>query len=135
MAVDADGVIQAITADHQADIGAYAVCPAALDPMLVPGPYKIPRYGFGMEMAWTNTMGKAAYRGPWMFETTAREVAMDHAAHQIGLDPAEFRRRNLLAASDLPFTSPTGNVFQEITPLETLEQALEIVGYDDLRKE
>jgi carbon-monoxide dehydrogenase large subunit len=135
MAVDADGVIQAITADHQADIGAYAVCPAALDPMLVPGPYKIPRYGFGMEMAWTNTMGKAAYRGPWMFETTAREVAMDHTAHEIGLDPAEFRRRNLLAASDLPFTSPTGNVFQEITPLETLEQALEIVGYDDLREE
>jgi carbon-monoxide dehydrogenase large subunit len=135
MAVDADGVIQAITADHQADVGAYAVCPAALDPMLVPGPYKIPRYGFGMEMVWTNTMGKAAYRGPWMFETTAREVAMDHTAHEIGLDPAEFRRRNLLAAGDLPFTSPTGNVFLEITPLETLEQALELVGYDDLRRE
>jgi carbon-monoxide dehydrogenase large subunit len=134
MAVDADGVIQAITADHQADVGAYAVCPAALDPMLVPGPYKIPRYGFGMEMVWTNTMGKAAYRGPWMFETTAREVAMDHTAHEIGLDPAEFRRRNLLAAGDLPFTSPTGNVFQEITPLETLELALELVGYDDLRR-
>ena len=80
IAVDGDGVIQAITADHQADVGAYAVCPAAIDPMLVPGPYKIPRYGFGMEMAWTNTMGKAAYRGPWMFETTAREVAMDHVA-------------------------------------------------------
>ncbi len=135
IAVDGDGVIQAITADHQADVGAYAVCPAAIDPMLVPGPYKIPRYGFGMEMTWTNTMGKAAYRGPWMFETTAREVAMDFTAHEIGLDPAEFRRRNLLAASDLPFTSPTGNVFQEITPLETLEQALEIVGYDELRRE
>src|SRR3954465_1256919 len=135
LAVDADGVIQAITADHQADIGAYAVCPAALDPMLVPGPYKIPRYGFARETAWTNTMGKAAYRGPWMFETTAREVAIDHTAAQIGLDPAELRRRNLLAASDLPFTAPTGNVFQEITPLETLEQALEIIGYDDLRAE
>src|SRR3954452_14230439 len=135
MAVDEDGVIQAITADAKADVGAYAVCPAAIDPMLVPGPYKIPRYGFGMEMSWTNTMGKAAYRGPWMFETTAREVAMDHVAHEIGLDPAEFRRRNLLAASDLPFTSPTGNVFQEITPLETLEQALEILDYDAFRKE
>src|SRR3954452_4790002 len=135
MAVDEDGVIQAITADAKADVGAYAVCPAAIDPMLVPGPYKIPRYGFGMEMAWTNTMGKAAYRGPWMFETTAREVAIDHTAAQIGLDPAELRRRNLLAASDLPFTAPTGNVFQEITPLETLEQALEIIGYDDLRAE
>ena len=135
MAVDTEGVIQAITVDHQADVGAYAVCPAAIDPMLVPGPYKIPRYGFGMEMAWTNTMGKAAYRGPWMFETTAREMAIDHAAAEIGLDPAELRRRNLLAEADLPFTSPTGNVFQEITPLETLEQALELVGYDELRTE
>ncbi len=102
MAVDGDGIIQAITAEAKADVGAYAVCPAAIDPMLVPGPYKIPRYGFGMEMSWTNTMGKAAYRGPWMFETTAREVAMDYVAHEIGLDPAEFRRRNLLSASDLP---------------------------------
>ena len=135
MAVDDDGIIQAITAEAKADVGAYAVCPAAIDPMLVPGPYKIPRYGFGMEMSWTNTMGKAAYRGPWMFETTAREVAMDYVAHEIGLDPAEFRRRNLLSASDLPFTAPTGNVFQEITPLETLEQALEILDYDAFRKE
>ena len=46
MAVDDDGIIQAITADAKADVGAYAVCPAAIDPMLVPGPYKIPRYGF-----------------------------------------------------------------------------------------
>jgi carbon-monoxide dehydrogenase large subunit len=135
LAVDADGIIQAITADHKADIGAYAVCPAAMDPMLLPGPYKTPRLGFGMEMVWTNTMGKAAYRGPWMFETTAREVAMDYAANEIGLDPAEFRRRNLLAASDMPFTAPSGNVFQEITPLETLEQALEILDYDAFRRE
>jgi aerobic carbon-monoxide dehydrogenase large subunit len=135
MAIDDDGIIQAISADAKADVGAYAVCPAAIDPMLVPGPYKIPRYGFAMEMSWTNTMGKAAYRGPWMFETTAREVAIDHAANEIGLDPAEFRRRNLLAASDLPFTAPTGNVFQEITPLETLEQALEILDYEAFRKE
>ena len=135
MAVDDEGIIQAITVDAKADVGAYAVCPAAIDPMLVPGPYKIPRYGFAMEMSWTNTMGKAAYRGPWMFETTAREVAMDHVASEIGLDPAELRRRNLLAASDLPFTAPTGNVFQEITPLETLEQALEILDYEAFRKE
>ena len=135
LAVDDDGIIQAITGDHMADVGAYAVCPAAIDPMLLPGPYKIPRLGFSMEMVWTNTMGKAAYRGPWMFETTAREMAIDYAANEIGLDPAEFRRRNLLAASDLPFTAPTGNVFQEITPLETLEQALEMLDYEAFRKE
>ena len=86
-------------------------------------------------MVWTNTMGKAAYRGPWMFETTAREMAIDHVAAEIGIDPAELRRRNLLAATDLPFTAPSGNVFQEITPLETLEQALEILDYEAFRKE
>ena len=86
-------------------------------------------------MVWTNTMGKAAYRGPWMFETTAREMALDHAAAEIGIDPAELRRRNLLAFGDLPFTAPSGNVFQEITPLETLEQALELLDYEAFRKE
>jgi carbon-monoxide dehydrogenase large subunit len=106
-----------------------------MDPMLVPGPYKIPRMGFSMQMVWTNTMGKAAYRGPWMFETTAREMAIDYAAREIGLDPVEFRRRNLLALTDLPFTSPSGNVFQEITPLETLEQAAEMVDIPAFRAE
>src|SRR3954453_22352770 len=135
VAVDDDGIIQAITADHVCDVGAYAVCPAGMDPMLLPGPYKTPRLGFSIEMVWTNTMGKAAYRGPWMFETTAREMAIDHTAAELGIDPAEFRRRNLLAASDLPFTSPSGNVFQEITALETLEQALELLDYEAFRKE
>ena len=70
-----------------------------------------------------------------MFETTAREVAVDYAARQIGMDPVEFRRKNLLAFDDLPFTAPSGNVFQEISPLETLDQALEILDYDAFRRE
>ena len=135
MAVDADGVIQAITVEHKGDIGAYPACPAIMDAQLLPGPYKIPRLGFSMEMVWTNTMGKGAYRGPWMFETTAREMMIDYAAREIGLDPAEFRRKNLLSAADLPHTAPAGQVFTEITPLETLEQALEILDYEAFRKE
>jgi carbon-monoxide dehydrogenase large subunit len=135
MAVDEHGVIQAITVEHKADVGAYPACPAAMDAALLVGPYKIPRLGFSMSMMWTNTMGKGAYRGPWMFETTAREMAIDYAAREIGLDPAEFRRRNLLGAGDLPHTAPAGQVFNEITPLETLEQALEILDYDAFRKE
>jgi len=114
VAVDDDGIIQAIAADHVCDVGAYAVCPAGMDPMLLPGPYKTPRLGFSIEMVWTNTMGKAAYRGPWMFETTAREMAIDVAARQLGLDPVEVRRRNLLAFDELPFTSPSGQHFTEM---------------------
>ena len=135
LAVDDDLTIQAITIDAVADVGAYPPCPAVIDPQLLPGPYRTPRLGFAMAMVWTNTMGKGAYRGPWMFETTAREMAIDHAARTIGVDPVELRRRNLLSASDLPFTSPGGNVFKEITPLETLEQALDILDYESFRRE
>jgi aerobic carbon-monoxide dehydrogenase large subunit len=135
LAIDDDHVIQAITIDHVADVGAYPACPAIIDPQLLPGPYKIPRLGFSMAMVWTNTMGKGAYRGPWMFETTARELAIDHAARTLGIDPIELRRKNLLAAADLPFTSPGGKLFKEITPLETLDQALEMLDYPAFRAE
>ena len=42
--------------------------------------------------------GRTAYRGPWQFETLAREVLLDIAARQMGIDPVELRRRNLLRA-------------------------------------
>ena len=135
MAIDAELTIQAITIDHVADVGAFPPCPGVLDPRLLPGPYKIPRMGFSSASVWTNTMGKGAYRGPWMFETTAREMAIDSAARQIGVDPVELRRRNLLSAADLPFTSPSGNQFEEITPLETFEQALAVLDYEAFRRE
>jgi carbon-monoxide dehydrogenase large subunit len=135
LAIDDDQVIQAITIDHVADVGAYPPCPAVIDPQLLPGPYRIPRLGFSMAMVWTNTMGKGAYRGPWMFETTAREMAIDHAARTLGIDPIELRRRNLLTAGDLPFTSPGGKELREITPLETLDQALDMLDYPAFRAE
>ncbi len=135
LALDGDGTIGAIAIDHVADVGAYPACPAVMDTQLLPGPYKIPRLGFSTAMVWTNTMGKGAYRGPWMFETTAREMAIDVASRRLGLDPVEVRRTNLLSADDLPFTSPSGNVFQEITPRETLEQALDMLDFDAFRRE
>jgi carbon-monoxide dehydrogenase large subunit len=135
MAVDDDLTVQAMTVEHVADIGAYPPCPAVMDPMLLTGPYRVPRTGFSTTMVWTNTMGKAAYRGPWMFETTAREMALDHAARVMGADAIELRRRNLLSYEELPWTAPSGNVFKEITPLETLEQALETLGYAEFRAE
>ena len=136
VAVDADGIIQAITAEHVGDVGAYAVCPAGMDPMLLPGPVQdaAPRvldrdgvdqhHGQGRVPRPVDVRDDA--RARWRSTTSRREI---------GIDPAELRRRNLLAASDLPFTAPSGNVFQEITPLETLEQALEILDYDAFRKE
>lgn len=130
VAFDAEGTIEAMTIDQVGDVGAYPACPAVCDVTLLTGPYRIPRLGFSMKMVWSNTMGKGAYRGPWMFETTAREVAIDAAAREAGFDPIEVRRRNLLRFDELPFTSPGGHEFREITPLETLEQALEMLDLE-----
>src|SRR5207245_381053 len=71
----------------------------------------------------------ASYRGPWMMETTAREQMMEYTARQLGLDPLEFRRRNILHASDLPYQSPGGMLIENVTPEETLEQAAEEIEY------
>ena len=70
-----------------------------------------------------------------MIETVAREQMMDHAAQELGLDPLELRRRNVLHADDLPYTTAAGLVYDQITAEETLEQAAAMIGYEQLREQ
>ena len=84
---------------------------------------------------YTNTVGRTAYRGPWQFETLAREVLLDIAAREMGIDPVELRRRNVLRRDELPYTNPNGMPYDNISPRETLEQALAMLDYDAFRTE
>ena len=139
MAFDTDGTIQAAYIDFVSDCGAYPspwpVAPAAAVGMFFPGPYRVPRAGFATKSVYTNTVGRTAYRGPWQFESLAREVLLDIAARQIGLDPIELRRRNVLRRDDLPYANPNGMPYDNISPSETFEQALAILDYDAFRVE
>jgi carbon-monoxide dehydrogenase large subunit len=51
------------------------------------------------------------------------------------IDPAELRRRNLLRHDELPYTNANGMVFDNISPLETLEQALDMLDYEGFRRD
>ncbi len=139
MAFDDMGAIQATQIDFVSDCGAYPtpwpVTTGAAVGVLFPGPYRVPRASFTTKAIYTNTVGRAAYRGPWQFESLAREVLMDIAARQIGLDPVELRRRNLLHQDELPYMNPNGMTYDNISPLETFEQALEMLDYEAFRKE
>ena len=139
MAFDADGTMLAAHIDYVQDSGAYPVPwpvgTGTLAAMLLPGPYKLSKATFTSKFFFTNTAGRTAYRGPWQFESVAREVMLDIAARRIGIDPAEIRRRNLLSADDLPFTAPCGMTFDRVTPLETFEHALEVLDYNGFRRE
>jgi aerobic carbon-monoxide dehydrogenase large subunit len=139
MAFDANGAMQAVQLDFVSDCGAYPtpwpVGTASLVGALFPGPYRVPRASFTAKAMYTNTAGRSAYRGPWQFESLAREVVLDVAARRMGIDPIELRRRNLLHRDDLPYVSANGMTFDRIAPLETLEQAVEMLGYDGFRRE
>jgi carbon-monoxide dehydrogenase large subunit len=139
MAFDGAGALVAVDIDFVEDVGAYPtpwpVRVAALVGMLFPGPYRVPAAGYAAKAIYTNTAGRTPYRGPWEFETLAREMMLDIAARRLGMDPIELRRRNLLGGHEMPFTNPNGLVFTDATPLETFEHAMAILDYDAFRAE
>ena len=139
MALDDEGHILGAKMHLVEDVGAFPMGGAAGSGMLValifPGPYRMRRFGFSSDAVFTNTCGKAAYRGPWAIETIVREQLMDHAARGLGLDPLELRRRNVIRPSELPYTLPSGLVYDVVTPTETLEQAVAAIDWDGFRAE
>lgn len=137
LALDADGTILGAYVNELEDAGAFPVGAAggaaAAVGAFFPGPYRIGALSWDARSVWTNTCARGAYRGPWMMETTAREQMIDHTARAIGLDPLELRRRNVLGAGDLPYTTPIGMTYERIDPAATLEQAAAVIGYDEFR--
>jgi carbon-monoxide dehydrogenase large subunit len=101
--------------------------------LMFTGPYRIPKLGFSCRTVFTNTCGKAPFRGPWAVETIAREQLVDAVAAELGLDPLELRRRNVIHQSDLPYTLWNGMVYDIVTPEETLEQAASLFDWAAFR--
>ncbi len=141
-AVDDQGLLVAGRANHVENVGAYPSGgngqKAALASRVFPGPYHWSGPGsvaYTGQAAYTNTCGLCAYRGPWMMETTGREQMVDVIAHRLGIDPLEFRRRNVISRTELPYTNPMSMVYEGVSPEECLEQAAGLIGYDQFRKE
>jgi carbon-monoxide dehydrogenase large subunit len=134
-----DGKVTAYRLEILQDAGAYPRFGAFL-PMLTvmmsPGPYAIPRVEAVGRSIVTNTTPVGAYRGAGRPEATAAvERAIDLFAAEIGMDPAEVRRRNLLPAFAEPHTTAFGAVYDSGDYLAALETALQAAGYTDLREQ
>jgi carbon-monoxide dehydrogenase large subunit len=139
MAFDSDGTILAAQIDHVQDVGAYPtpwpVGVAAAVGMLFPGPYRVPLATWRTTSVFSNTSGRTAYRGPWQFETVARELLLDIAARRMGMDPVDLRLRNILGRDELPYANANRMKYSDVSPREVLEQALELIDYDGFRRE
>lgn len=125
-----DGMIVARRAHLTIDNGAYSMDEPFLGQMaamFAVGPYRIPNVDVSADVVYTNTQPSGSVRAPTGPTTCwALEQHHDVVAERLGLDPVEFRRRNLVHEGD---TGPTGQVFERIGALETLESAAAAIGW------
>ena len=112
-AVKGDGTILGMKVQIVADLGAYFLSASSIVPILasqrIPGPYKTPAMNVEVRGALTNKPPTGPYRGAGGPETAfCMERAVELIARDLGLDPVEVRRRNLIEADAFPHTTPTG---------------------------
>ena len=104
--------------------------------LMTVGPYTIPKAEAVACSIVTSTTPVGAYRGAGRPEATAAiERAMDLFAAEIGMDPAEVRRRNLLAPFTEPHRTAFGALYDSGDYVAALDKVLAAAGYDQLRKE
>jgi aerobic carbon-monoxide dehydrogenase large subunit len=134
-----DGDVLAYRLDVLADAGAYPRIGMFLPHftrMMAPGVYDIPRVESRARVVVTTTTPIGAYRGAGRPEATAAiERAMDLYAAEIGKDPAEVRRRNVVAPEKFPFRTAGGATYDSGEYAEAIDRALEAAGYAELRAE
>ena len=134
-----DGTIEAYHLAITQDAGAYPMIGAALPGLtriMAAGTYAIPKVTSQAQAVVTTTVPIGAYRGAGRPEATAAvERAVDLFAAEVGLDPAEVRRRNLLGPFDAPHRTPSGATYDCGDFPGALERVLAAAGYDDLRAE
>jgi carbon-monoxide dehydrogenase large subunit len=121
-----------------ADMGAYPQA-AYLPPItqeMVCGVYDIPRVRCRGASVVTNATPIAPYRGAGRPEAAALiERAIDLLADELGMDPAEVRRRNLIPPEAFPFTTAVGTTYDVGNYGLALDEALRLAGYAELRAE
>ncbi|MDT7624958.1 MAG: hypothetical protein QOF99_5859 [Pseudonocardiales bacterium] len=131
MTADAEGRIVAASADVRYDTGAYAdVGPriTAKSGMVAAGPYRVDNVEVRSRCIYTNKPSAGPFRGFGVPQVTwSHESLVDELARESGVDPAEFRRRNLLREGDV---SAVGTPMHSADFLGCLDAVTEAVGWD-----
>lgn len=134
-----DGRLLAYRLGVVQDAGAYPDFGAFLPTMtrmMLTGVYDIEKVFFTDVSVATNTNPTVAYRGAGRPEATAAiERMVDVFAAEIGMDPAEVRRKNMVGRDRFPFTTPTGTTYDIGDYEGSLDRVLEASGYEELRAE
>ncbi len=136
LAASADGRLLGFRVRGRCDHGAYVrtqgLLPAILPMLHLPGPYRWEAFSMDVDAVLTNRTPVGTYRGPGMTEATfVRERMIDVAAAELGIDPADLRRRNLIPKDALPFCFTPGPGSSEVLPI-TYRSGDFIRAFDEL---
>jgi len=136
LGVDDDGTIRGLSAETHAGVGGYGLGGGPAMPgwygRLLSSQYRIPAIHCETRAVFTNTAPVHSYRGAGRPEAIyVTERLVDAAARELGVDPAELRRRNLIEA--FPHETPVGSEYDSGDYETAMEEALSAVDYDDLR--
>ena len=135
-----DGTLTGMHLRVLSDAGAYAGFGGALaigpTRTMAQGVYNIPRIQYEVAAAVTNTTPMGAFRGAGRPEAAELlERMMDISASELGIDPVEIRRRNLIGAFDSPVTTVMGTTYDTGDYRKALDEAVRASGYEQLRAE
>ena len=137
IAVEKSGKIKGVEFEVVFDIGAYLVwgkTPAANFRHLSSGAYQIPAIYGNVKGVFTNTAPIGPYRGAGRPEAIyAVERVVDHAAREMGMDPVEFRRMNLVPSEAFPYETAVGMTYDSGNYELALDEALEMLDYGKTR--
>ena len=132
-----DGRVLAYRLEVVQDTGAYPRMSGflpTLTSLMAVGPYDIAHVETAGRVVVTNTTPISAYRGAGRPEATAAiERAMDLFAGEIGMDPAEVRRRNMVPADRFPHQTPCGAHYDSGDYVGALDKVLAGADYAGLR--
>lgn len=142
VAVDADGQILGMKVDDVTAIGAFSSYPRTSVVegnqvvRLIGAPYRFRDYRADLNVVFQNKVQTSQYRAVGHpIACTVTESLIDRAARRLGLDPFEFRRRNIVTRDMYPYTSPTGYKFEQLSHEACLEKLYALMNYPRLRDE
>jgi carbon-monoxide dehydrogenase large subunit len=142
MALAADGTIAALAIDDITGVGPYSTYPrtSAVEGNQVVGLagacYRCRNYRAQLRVAFQTKPPMTQYRAVGHpIATAVTESLVDRAAAMLRLDPADLRRRNLIADDAYPWTTASGLKFEKLSQQTSFARLLELMDYESLRRE
>jgi len=133
LALDADGRFLAMRADNLSNVGSRMVSlsPLSKGSGLITGSYDIPAAHLRSRAVFSNTPPTNAYRSSGRPEVTfAIERLVETAAHELGFDPIELRRKNLVSSDQMPYPNAVGMTYDSGEYAKSMDMVMELSDWD-----